>query len=160
MSDNVGYTPGTGATVAADNIGGVLHQRVKIGIGADGSATDVSAANPMPITAPAAIPISGALTDAELRASPVRISAEDAEWLLRQIVSLLISPAGFDRSQARTRVTAILESGAVSTVATVSTVSTVTAVSALNNFGTLPAEAVARHQNLGAWQLCQRSTIS
>lgn len=58
MADNVGYTPGTGATVAADDIGGVLHQRVKIGIGADGSATDVSSANPMPITAPSAIPIS------------------------------------------------------------------------------------------------------
>jgi hypothetical protein len=51
MADNVGYTPGTGATVAADEIGGVLHQRVKIGVGADGSATDVSDANPMPIAA-------------------------------------------------------------------------------------------------------------
>jgi hypothetical protein len=51
MPDNVGYTPGAGATVAADEIGGVLHQRVKIGVGADGSATDVSDANPMPIAA-------------------------------------------------------------------------------------------------------------
>lgn len=40
MADNVGYTPGTGATVAADEIGGVLHQRVKISVGSDGSATD------------------------------------------------------------------------------------------------------------------------
>ena len=51
MSDNVGYTPGSGATVAADNIGGVLHQRVKIGVGADGTAVDVSTDNPMPIQA-------------------------------------------------------------------------------------------------------------
>ena len=58
MADNVGYTPGTGALVAADEIAGVLHQRVKIGVGADGTAVDVSAANPMPITAPSAIPIS------------------------------------------------------------------------------------------------------
>ena len=130
MADNVGYTPGAGATVAADEIGGVLHQRVKIGIGDDGSATDVSAANPMPV------------------------SAEAVEWLLRQIVSLLTSPAGFDRSQARARVTAILESG------TVTTVTTVSAVTAINNFGGLPAEAVARHQNLAAWQLCHRSTIT
>lgn len=49
MPDNVGYTPGTGATVAADDIGGVLHQRVKIGVGVDGSATDVSSTNPMPV---------------------------------------------------------------------------------------------------------------
>jgi len=50
MADNVGYTPGSGATVAADEIGGVLHQRVKIGIGDDGVAVDVSAANPLPVT--------------------------------------------------------------------------------------------------------------
>lgn len=75
MADNVGYTPGVGATVAADEIGGVLHQRVKIGIGADGSATDVSAANPLPITAPSALSVTGPLTDAELRASAVPVSA-------------------------------------------------------------------------------------
>lgn len=40
MADNVGYTPGVGATVAADDISGVLHQRVKISLGADGSAVD------------------------------------------------------------------------------------------------------------------------
>lgn len=51
MSDNVGYTPGSGATIAADNIGGVLHQRVKIGVGADGTAVDVSQANPLPTQA-------------------------------------------------------------------------------------------------------------
>jgi hypothetical protein len=48
MADNVGYTPGSGATVAADEIGGVLFQRVKLTSGADGTATDVSAANPLP----------------------------------------------------------------------------------------------------------------
>jgi hypothetical protein len=49
MADNVGYTPGSGATVAADEIGGVLHQRVKIGVGADGTAVDVSSSNPLPV---------------------------------------------------------------------------------------------------------------
>lgn len=43
MADNVAITPGTGATVAADDIGGVLYQRVKPAIGADGTAVDVSA---------------------------------------------------------------------------------------------------------------------
>lgn len=42
MVDNIGMTPGTGATVAADDVGGVLYQRVKIGIGADGSAADLA----------------------------------------------------------------------------------------------------------------------
>src|SRR6185503_16381569 len=48
MADNVGYTPGVGASVAADEIGGVLYQRVKPVHGADGSATDTSSANPFP----------------------------------------------------------------------------------------------------------------
>lgn len=74
MSDNIGYTPGTGAIVAADNIAGVLHQRVKLGVGGDGVATDVSTANPMPVTAPGGIAVTGALTDAELRASAVPVS--------------------------------------------------------------------------------------
>ena len=67
MADNIGYTPGSGATIAADEIGGVLYQRMKIGIGADGTATDISTANPMPITAPNALGVSatGALTTTE-----------------------------------------------------------------------------------------------
>lgn len=40
MSDNMNVTPGTGAVIAADDIGGVLHQRVKMSLGADGVATD------------------------------------------------------------------------------------------------------------------------
>lgn len=55
MADNVGYTPGGPASIAADDIGGVLYQRVKISEGADGSATDVSAANPMPTSVPGAV---------------------------------------------------------------------------------------------------------
>ena len=50
MPDNVGYTPGAGATVAADEIGGVLFQRVKLTAGADGVAADVSLGNPLPTT--------------------------------------------------------------------------------------------------------------
>jgi hypothetical protein len=74
MSDNIGYTPGTGAIVAADNIAGVLHQRVKLGVGGDGVAVDVSTSNPLPITAPGSIAVTGALTDAELRAAAVPVS--------------------------------------------------------------------------------------
>jgi len=48
MADNVGYTPGTGATIATDDIGGVQFQRIKVTTGGDGVATDVSASAPMP----------------------------------------------------------------------------------------------------------------
>lgn len=40
MADNVAITAGSGTTIAADDIGGVKHQRVKISIGADGTAAD------------------------------------------------------------------------------------------------------------------------
>lgn len=40
MADNTTRTPGVGETWAADDIAGVLYQRIKIGIGADGAATD------------------------------------------------------------------------------------------------------------------------
>jgi len=85
MVDNVGYTPGTGATIAADEIGGVLHQRVKLGVGGDGVAVDVSAANPMPVTAPGGIAVTGALTNAELRASAVPVSGPLTDAELRAV---------------------------------------------------------------------------
>lgn len=40
MADNVSITAGAGTTIAADDIGGVQHQRVKLSLGADGAATD------------------------------------------------------------------------------------------------------------------------
>lgn len=52
MADNVTLDPGSGgAVIAADDITGVWHQRVKIQHGADGSATDVSSASPLPVIA-------------------------------------------------------------------------------------------------------------
>lgn len=49
MADNVAITAGSGTTIAADDIGGVLHQRIKVGFGADGASSDVTATNPFPI---------------------------------------------------------------------------------------------------------------
>jgi hypothetical protein len=43
MADNVTVSQGTGTTIAADDIGGVMHQRVKLSLGADGTANDASA---------------------------------------------------------------------------------------------------------------------
>ena len=51
MADNVGYTPGSGATIAADDIGGILFQRVKPTWGSDGVANDVNETTPLPVTA-------------------------------------------------------------------------------------------------------------
>ena len=51
MADNVGYTPGVGATIAADDIGGILYQKVKMIHGADGIAHETADGNPLPVTA-------------------------------------------------------------------------------------------------------------
>ena len=83
MADNVAVTPGSGATLAADDIGGVLYGRTKIVLGNDGvNGGDVSSTNPMPVTGAltdaqlraTAVPVSGPLTDAELRATAVPVS--------------------------------------------------------------------------------------
>lgn len=78
MADNVGYTPGTGASVAADEIGGNLFQRIKLTLGADGvNDGDVSAANPVPVSGALSVsnfPAQTGLTDAQLRASAVPVS--------------------------------------------------------------------------------------
>lgn len=50
MADDVELNLGTGGKViATDEIAGVNHQRVKVQHGADGSATDVSTASPLPV---------------------------------------------------------------------------------------------------------------
>lgn len=52
MPDNVVLNLGTGGdTIAADDIGGAKYQIVKVAYGADGSVTQVSAANPLPSVA-------------------------------------------------------------------------------------------------------------
>lgn len=51
MADNVELDPGTGgATIATDDVGGVQYQVVKLAVGADGAASLVANANPIPIS--------------------------------------------------------------------------------------------------------------
>lgn len=73
MVDNVEITPGTGVKIAADEIDSVLHQRVKVQFGADGSATDVSGSDPMPVA------VSGVSTEATLSALKASVDALSAK---------------------------------------------------------------------------------
>lgn len=51
MADNVTLNSGSGGdTIAADDVGGVKYQVVKLAVGADGSASLVANANPIPIS--------------------------------------------------------------------------------------------------------------
>jgi hypothetical protein len=51
MADNVPVTPGVGADIATDDVGGVHYQVIKLAIGSDGSAALVDAAHPLPVMA-------------------------------------------------------------------------------------------------------------
>lgn len=64
MADNTTLNSGSGGdTIATDDIAGIKHQRVKIQYGADGSATDVSDSNPLPIDdAGGSITVDGTVT--------------------------------------------------------------------------------------------------
>jgi len=88
MADNTTINLGSGGDViASDDILGVKHQRVKVEFGADGVATDVSAANPLPVSGAffqTTQPVSGTvavsnmvaqgLTDAQIRATALPVS--------------------------------------------------------------------------------------
>jgi hypothetical protein len=67
MVDNLELNAGSGGDMlAADEIAGIKHQRVKIQHGADGAASDVSAASPLPISA-ASLPLPAGAASAALQ---------------------------------------------------------------------------------------------
>ncbi len=148
MADNVGYTPGSGATIAADDVGGVLVQRIKPAFGVDGAATDVSATNPMPVV--------------EDRGTLV----ERAEALLMTLRQLLAGaggqmPDGFGRT--RISVDGIASTATLPTVTTVATVTTVTTVTKVAQLGTtgIPADLMLFAQsNTAALALRDRITVT
>lgn len=155
MADNIGYTPGTGATIAADDIGGVLHQRVKVGIGADGVATDISTSNPMPITAP------NAITTQE--------TGEVVEALeaLRMAVQSLNKTLGIMLPDSSGRLRVNVETGSnvtittLPTLANVTTLATLTTLSNQTQIGGIPAiEQVPALTCLAAQGLRRNITVT
>lgn len=82
MADNIQLNSGTGGSVLmADEISsGIYVQRVKAMFGVDGSATDVSASNPMPVvqTGTPALP-TGAATESSLAAAAASLAVID-DW--------------------------------------------------------------------------------
>lgn len=130
MTDNVGYTPGTGETIATDEIAGAHHQRVKITLGNDGVDNGtLSATNPLPVTAYNAIPVQ-TVNGYSLKTLADR--TDNLLVMLSRVVKLLESSAVVDQQQrqriAIDAIAASLTLAAVTTVTTVSTVSSVTNV--------------------------------
>jgi hypothetical protein len=143
MPDNVGYTPGTGATIAADDIGGNLFQRVKLIHGADGiNDGDVSSANGLPVQGV------GELVEA-IEAMRFAIAT-----LTRTIGMALPNASGFPIMEARSptagNFNVTLGSTTISS-GTITTVSTVTNQSQLGGFATndqIPALMKMQADNL------------
>ena len=139
MADNVGYTPGSGATIATREIAysGQTAQAQAVGLvnfsGTDDAKVgrDIGDDNPLQTQE-----ISGATS------------------LLNRILAVLMSPMGYDRSLSRQRVTAVVESG------TVTTVTTVTTVSGLTNIDGRNGAMLINQTNLSAWADCHRARIT
>lgn len=72
MADGVQITAGTGTTIATDDIGGIQYQRVKVTYGDDGSATDVSSTNRLPVDVGASVAVTGTFWQAT---QPVSLSS-------------------------------------------------------------------------------------
>lgn len=133
MADNIPITPGSGATVATDEVGSRHFQLIKPAFGVDGEATLVSADNPLPV------------------------HDEDNHAMMSRVFSALESPRGYDKSIQRQRGTVIVESGTMTTVITVTTVTTVTN---LTNIDGIQGRIQVYGANLSAWADCVRARIS
>ncbi|MCA3072809.1 MAG: hypothetical protein IOD11_20535 [Rhodocyclaceae bacterium] len=135
----LGYTPGSGANVATqqDDAGAHHQKAVNEFVDEAGSPSPVTPSSPMPV---------------QEQSSPGS--------LLQRILSVLLSPVGYDRTIGRQRSTAVIESGTVTTVTTVTTVSTITALQALNNIDGRNGSMLINAANLSAWADVHRSRIS
>jgi hypothetical protein len=135
MADNVPITAGSGTNIASDDIGGVQHQRVKLSIGEDGSATDASRTNPVPMEA------IGELIEA-IEAQRMALQA-----LVRTIGQSMPDTAG----RLRVLVDSISSSLTLATITTVGTVTTVSTLSNQTQIGGLAAtEQIPSLMRLGA----------
>lgn len=142
MADN-SVLPATGDVIAADEIAGVKYQRIKNGFGVDGDYTDVSTTDPLPVSDPLV---------AEL--------VEGLQTLIVRLLNATNSPRGYDVALGRNRVTALIESGTVTTVTTVGTVTNVGTVGNQNNLGGQQAQLLVSGQNVSAWAATVRSRIT
>lgn len=117
------------------------------------------------------------LTDTELRASPVEITgtisttppvggATEAEQVsqtelleqlsvvIKSLIQSIVDPVTLDRSLNRTRQTAIVESG------TITTVGTVTTVTGLTNIDSYQGKLLMVGQDMSAWATTVRARIT
>lgn len=132
MSDNT-ILPGAGDTVRAIDRSGTKTQVMALDVGGTEGESLVSPSNPVPVQ------------DA---------SAGNLLW---RILQMLLAPLGYDKSLARYRQTAVIESG---TITAVTTVATVTTCAGLTNIDGRNGSMLINANNATAWALNVRSRIS
>lgn len=85
MPDNI-TAPSAGTSFATDEIGGVHFPRTKVSFGADGEASDVSSANPLPVVMPA-----GYATQATLASILAKTIADPATAAAQTVANNLLA---------------------------------------------------------------------
>lgn len=143
-ASSLGYTPGSGASVATDLDGGLHHQKTVV------ETLDVNG-TPVPVSPTAPLSVSD-------------VAAEDTRQsmvtLLVRMLNYLNAPMGYDKSLQRQRGTVVLESGTVTTVSTVTTVTTVSSVTNIAAVGGYNAQMQILDTNRIAWAQCVRARIT
>ena len=145
MPDNLGYTPGSGATVATDEVSARHFQLIKPHWGADGTANETSEASPLPVQ--------------------VLGEAIEAIEAMRFAIQSLTRTVGLMQPDTAARMRVALDSiTAGLTLATITTVGTVTTVSTLTNqtqIGGLAAtEQIPSLMRLGADSLRRNISVT
>jgi hypothetical protein len=107
MADNVAVTAGSGVSIAADDIGGVHHQRVKIGVGADGTAVDMisgAAADGVAATpgVPGSVPLHYDGTNYRMARAAGTVGDGATTFVSPHAVPYLYNGATYDRQRGNT----------------------------------------------------------
>ena len=142
MADNLGYTPGSGATVATEDVSGVHHQRVLMESAVAGVPVDISTSNPMP--------------------AALYGEAIEALEAMRMAIQALTRTMGQMQPDTAARMRVALEtiSGGL-TLATITTVSTVSTLTNQTQIGGLAAtEQIPSLMRLGTDSLRRNITVS
>ena len=136
MPDNVDITPGAGATVATDEVGGHHYQRMKLTDGADGSESHAS-----------------------VRADGTQeVSVTDLAAALYAILESLTRPISQDPGTGRLRVSMEAAAVTMTGVTTVTTVSTVTSMTQLQ--GGAAWDVLCKPLDRNLWNNSVRMRIS
>lgn len=85
---------------------------------------------------------------------------ENLQTLLIRLLNATNSPRGYDVALGRNRVSALVESGTITTVTTVSTVTAVNGVANIGSIGNQQAQLLTNGQNVSAWAATVRSRIT